>query len=201
MDKLLIGTGNRTRLEYVKGILENLNVEIVGLNDLKITTRVEEDGETPLENSIIKAKGYFELSQVPTLSIDAGLYIEKFRENKQPGLHVKRIGENKTEVSEEAMLDYYVSELSKYGEESNGYWEIAVSLVLSSTDVFSTVFKRETKFVTTKSETYTENEPLNTIQIDLSTGKYVSDLTVEEKIKSQEDLVDHIYEFVKASYS
>lgn len=200
MGKLLIGTGNKTRLEYVNGILKDLSLEIVGLNELEIHTRVEENGSTPLENSLMKANGYYEISKLPTLSIDAGLYIDKFPESKQPGLHVKRIGVDKEEVSDDVMLDYYISELNKYGGESDGHWEIAISLVLSPTDIFTTIYKRKTKFTTAKSESYSENEPLNTIQIDTKTGKYVSDLSVDEKMDAQADLVNHIYEFVKNHY-
>lgn len=197
MKKLLIGTGNKTRLEYIRGMLENQNLDIVGLNDAGITDKVEETGKTSLENSRLKAEYYSSISGMPTLSVDAGLYIERFPEEKQPGLHVKRIGENQTEASDSEMLEYYISELERYGGESNGYWEIGISLAFQDKETVQTVFKRETRFTTLKSSTYSENEPLNSIQIDINTGKYISDLSVDEKLIAQSDLVSHIYEIVK----
>lgn len=197
MKKLLIGTGNKTRLEYLKGMLQGLNMQVVGLKDVGITSKVAETGKTPLENSVIKAESYSKIACLPTLSVDTGLYIECFPKENQPGLHVRRIGKNQSEVSDSDMLDYYVSELKRYGGESSGYWEIGISLAFQDKETAKTVFRRETKFTPFKSLTFSEHEPLNSIQIDLKTGKYVSDLSVDEKIASQSDLVSHIYEFVK----
>ena len=110
---------------------------------------------------------------------------------------MRRIGKNQSEVSDSDLLEYYVSQLKRYGGESSGYWEIGISLAFQDKETAKTVFRRETKFTSVKSATFSEHEPLNSIQIDLKTGKYVSDLSVAEKIASQSDLVSHIYEFVK----
>lgn len=197
MYKLLVGTGNKTRLEYVKGILEELNIQIFGLNDLNISYRAKENGNTAIENSLNKALTYNKISKIPTLAIDAGLYIDNFPKEKQPGLYVRRIGLNKSEVSDEEMLHYYIKELKKYGGESKGYWEIGITLVNNENEIYKTTFQRATNFISTKSNIYSENEPLNSIQIDYKTGKYVSELNVQEKIESQNDLAGHIFEFVK----
>ncbi|MBN2826756.1 MAG: hypothetical protein JXQ26_02140 [Tissierellales bacterium] len=198
MRKLLIGTGNKARLAYVQGILEDLNLELVDLNDVNIDFRVEENGETPEENSLEKALGYHRISGLPTLSIDTGLYLDRFPKDRQPGLYVKRLGDDDAEASDEEMLDYYRAEIEACGGSSDGYWEIGMALVYSEHEVYSTIYRRNTTFTSVKSEAYTEHEPLNSIQLDLRTGKYVSELTVKEKIESQRDLADYIKAFVKS---
>ena len=62
--KLLYGTGNPAKLDAMKSRLENLNIELIGLNDWiaeRMTIpKVPEDGATPLENARQKATAYYE---------------------------------------------------------------------------------------------------------------------------------------------
>ena len=57
--KLLYGTGNLAKLSAMRNRLEQLDIELIGLNDLraegKIIPGVIEDGNTPLENARLKA--------------------------------------------------------------------------------------------------------------------------------------------------
>ncbi len=56
--KLLYGTGNPAKLEYIRKCLSQITVEIIGLKDLKMDIPdVPEDGNTPLENARQKAVG------------------------------------------------------------------------------------------------------------------------------------------------
>lgn len=197
MKKILFGTRNRTRLEYLQGILQGLPIDLVSLRDLNIEVSIEEDGNSPIENSSKKALGYYKASQIPTFSIDAGLYIDAFPEHKQPGIFVKRIYKDKKEATDEEMLEYYIEELKKHGGRSSGIWKIALTFVISDDEIYTTTFERKTMFTTDKCQAWTANEPLNSIQLDLATGKYVAELTVDEKKKSQSELVEHIYKFMK----
>lgn len=197
MRKILFGTGNQTRLEYLRGILTELPIHLVSLKDENIFTKVEEVGASPLENSIIKAKEYFKTSNLPTFSIDSGLYIDKFPLNKQPGVFVRRIKGMKENITDTEMLKYYIDELNNHGGESKAYWKIALTFVIDKETVLSTVFERETILTSNRCEKMSPGEPLNAIQIDLKTGKYLSELSIEEKIESQIDMVQHIQEFMK----
>ena len=62
--KLLYGTGNLAKLSAMRNQLEQLDIELIGLNDLraegKIIPKVIEDGNTPLENARLKAMAYYE---------------------------------------------------------------------------------------------------------------------------------------------
>lgn len=199
MQKLLIGTGNQTRLEYVKSMLNDLNLDIIGLKEANITQRAHENGTTPLENSLEKAQFYHEISELATLSIDSGLYIDNFSSEQQPGLFVRRIGKNRDDASDGEMLTYYIEQLKKTGGDSTGYWEIGITLIKPNSKPLQTTFRQHTRFTTAPAESMAEGEPLNAIQIDLATGKYLSDLSVEEKSASQAALVAHIHHFVEMS--
>lgn len=57
---ILFGTGNPAKLEAMKKRLGTLGIEVLGLNDIKMTTPdVVEDGSTPLENAKKKALAYY----------------------------------------------------------------------------------------------------------------------------------------------
>ena len=53
--KLLYGTGNLAKLSAMRNRLEQLDIELIGLNDLKVEGKnvpeVKEDGNTPLERT------------------------------------------------------------------------------------------------------------------------------------------------------
>lgn len=196
MRKVLFGTRNETRKEYVREILKDINVHIVSLNDLGIDVQIEENGSSPLENSKIKAVEYYKKSGIPTFSIDAGLYIDKFPEEKQPGVFVRRIYGNTKKVTDEQMLNYYIEELKKCGGESKGIWRIGLTLVLSFNEIYSTTFDRETLFTTKVCNIASKGEPLNSIQINPKSGRYEAELTPSERKESQEDLSDHINKFM-----
>ena len=57
--RILYGTGNPAKLSAMKRQLEKLDVELIGLNDLKAEgveiPNVSENGDTPLENARQKA--------------------------------------------------------------------------------------------------------------------------------------------------
>ena len=70
--KLLYGTGNLAKLSAMRNRLEQLDIELIGLNDLRVEGKnvpeVKEDGNTPLENARLKAMVYYEAFQIPVFS-------------------------------------------------------------------------------------------------------------------------------------
>jgi len=196
MKQVLFGTRNETRKEYVKEILKDLDIEVLSLNDLGINKKVKEYANSEKENSLLKAIEYYKESKIPTFSIDAGLYIDSFPENRQPGAFVRRVFGDLREATDDEMLQYYITELKKHGGQSKGRWRIALSLVVSLDEVYTTTFERETLFTVEICKKRTKGEPLNSIQIDPKTGRYEAELTPIERKQSQQELSEHIIEFM-----
>ncbi len=90
MKKLLIATTNSGKIKEYREIFKQfrLPIDVVSLKDLGITEPVEEDGETFEENAVKKARFYFSLSGLPTLSDDAGVEIDFL--NGEPGVKTRR---------------------------------------------------------------------------------------------------------------
>jgi XTP/dITP diphosphohydrolase len=95
MDRLLIATFNKGKLEDYKSFLKDIDLELVTLDDLGIKEDYNEVFETFEENAKGKAEFYAKLSGLPTLADDSGMEIPYY--NMEPGVHTKRwdgIGKN-----------------------------------------------------------------------------------------------------------
>lgn len=185
MMKVLFATTNPHKRERFQSYFKSLGIKVLSLSDAGVKKEVKEDGKTPEENAIKKAKAYFTITKMPTFAVDYSLYIKKFPKHKQPGLNVRRIGENKEAVTDEEMLNYYMAELDKVGGKSQGTWISAIALVVGKNRIFAESFSGDSLFTSKRSPKLTPGEPLNSIQIDPKTNKYFTDLTKKEWLKLQ----------------
>lgn len=88
MMRLLVATTNLSKFEEAVSSLRDAYLEIVGLNYFMNITIVSETGETFEENAILKAKGYFDQTRVPTIADDGGLVVDVL--GGAPGVHSHR---------------------------------------------------------------------------------------------------------------
>ncbi len=166
MYKILFGTWNKTKFEYMQRVLKDIDIDLVYPNDIGISIQLEEKGDSPKENAIIKALGYQRLSQMPTFSIDSGLHIANFPNDKQPGAFVNRITKNAEELCDSELLDYYTNELDLYGGISEAYWRIALTFVIDSKNIYTTLYELATTLTSVRSKFTSPGQTLNSIQID-----------------------------------
>ncbi|MBQ4522208.1 MAG: hypothetical protein IJA10_04575 [Lachnospiraceae bacterium] len=180
--KILYGTGNPAKLDAMKRHLVGLGIEVIGLRDIDMEIpEVMEDGNTPLENARKKAVEYYQAFQMPVFSCDSGLYIENIPEEEQPGVHVRTINGNY--LSDDEMIDYYVGLAEKYGDLKAQY-KNAICLVLNEQDIFEAMTEgmaSEPFIITSKPHKIRKKGfPLDSLSIDIKSGKYYYDLGEEE---------------------
>ena len=200
--RILFGTTNQTKRERFQKLFESLDLEIVGPEDLGILVSAPEDGNTPEENAIRKARAYFSRANVPTFAVDYCLYIDRFPEEKQPGLFVRRIpGATGERATDAELLEYYVSELRRVGGQSEGSWVSAIALVVSSQMVSSKSFSTRTMLTSDVSPALTPGEPLNSLQIDPALKKYKSEMTTGERMEAQDAIDRGFVEFMRQHIS
>lgn len=93
--KLLFGTGNPAKLSAMQSRLRQLDIELIGLDDLridgKVIPKVAETGKSPLENARLKAIAYYKAFHIPVFSCDSGLYFDNVPDEIQPGVHVRNV--------------------------------------------------------------------------------------------------------------
>ena len=199
--KLLYGTGNLAKLSAMRNRLEQLDIELIGLNDMRaegrIVPKVIEDGNTPLENARLKAMAYYEAFQIPVFSCDSGLYFDNVPDEVQPGVHVRNV--NGKCLSDDEMIDYYSGLVKAYGNLVARYRN-AICFVMDNTHIYETMepSMESEKFILTDKPHSTirkEGFPLDSISLDIKTNKYYYDLP-EDKLE-QVAVEDGFLEFFK----
>jgi XTP/dITP diphosphohydrolase len=93
MKEILIASNNKDKLSEIRKIFDNEDLRILSLKDIGIEIEVIEDQETLEGNALKKAKEIFEISKIPTISDDTGLFVKVL--NGEPGVYSSRYaGEN-----------------------------------------------------------------------------------------------------------
>ena len=188
--KILYGTTNKAKMQVMKNAVATLDIELIGLGDIKgELPNIIENGKTPLENAEIKAKAYYEAFHMPVFSCDSGLYFDELQEEEQPGLHVRRM--NGKELTDDEMIEYYGALAEQHGGKITGRYRNAIYFIFDekhhyssmdmsiATEPFLLVKKPHSKRV--------DGFPLDSLSIDIATGKYYYDLDVKEVSTSVED--------------
>lgn len=196
--KLLYGTGNRAKLSAMRSRLKQLDIELIGLDDLraegKTIPQVVEDGKSPLENARLKAIAYYEAFHIPVFSCDSGLYFDNVPETIQPGVHVRNV--NGKCLTDDEMIDYYSGLVKIYGNLVARYRN-AICFVQDDTHIYEAMepsMESEKFILTDKPHSIVRKKgfPLDSISLDIKTNKYYYDLPVDrlEQVAVEDGFLD-----------
>ena len=197
--KILYGTTNRAKLQAMNKSVEGLDIELIGLSDLERELPViNENGKNPLENAEIKARAYYESFHMPVFSCDSGLYFDELKEEDQPGIYVRRV--NGRELSDDEMIEYYASIAEKNGGKITGRYRNAIYFILDENHHYSSmdmsIATEPFILVTKPHEKRVKGFPLDSLSVDIESGKYYYDLDVKDVSTSVDD---GVREFFKKS--
>ncbi|MCM1415429.1 MAG: hypothetical protein NC430_05820 [bacterium] len=180
--KLLYGTGNPAKLATMKMRLEQLDIELIGLQDLaaegKTIPEAPENGNTPLENARQKALVYYEAFRIPVFSCDTGLYFDNVPDEVQPGVHVRNVGGKC--LSDDEMITYYTGLAKKYGDLRARY-KNAICFVKDEERIYESmdpVMESEPFLLTDRPHSAVQRKgfPLDSLSVDIKSGRYYYDL-------------------------
>jgi XTP/dITP diphosphohydrolase len=116
MRQILLATTNKGKLNDVREILKDADVEILSFLDFDDYPNVEETGKTFLENAELKVKAAFKQFGIPSIGDDSGL--EAFQLNGEPGIFSARYaGENANDEENNLKL---INKLNEYLEPHPG---------------------------------------------------------------------------------
>lgn len=92
MKKIIFATGNQGKMDEIRSILADLDVELLSMKEAGIEVEIVEDGSTFEENALIKAKAVASqisnMDGVTVLADDSGLEVDYL--NKEPGIYSAR---------------------------------------------------------------------------------------------------------------
>lgn len=196
--KLLYGTGNQAKLSAMRSRLKQLDIELIGLDDLraegKTIPQVVEDGKSPLENARLKAIAYYEAFHIPVFSCDSGLYFDNVPEAIQPGVYVRNV--NGKCLTDDEMIDYYSGLVKIYGNLVARYRN-AICFVQDDTHIYEAMepsMESEKFILTDKPHSIVRKKgfPLDSISLDIKTNKYYYDLPTDrlEQVAVEDGFLD-----------
>ena len=194
MMEILIATKNESKIKKYSTLFNALGIKYKTLKDFNINVEVEETGNTPKENSILKAKAYYEAFNMPVLADDSGLILDKLPKEKQPGVFVRR--HNGKELIDEEIIELYSGEINAVGGETQGAFIIAITIIDEDGKVYTDEKRHERLFISNPCKERNPGYPLNSLVYDKETGKYLAQVyegsNIYKGISFEKDL-----EFIK----
>ena len=197
MKKILFATGNPTKAKrFSKGLMK-YDIQVLSLKDLDIEIEVDENGTTPIENALLKARECYKKTNMPSMGMDDSLYLENVPSEKQPGLFVRRVA-GKT-LTDEEMISHYTNLVKEYGIDGKlsckWIYGLAVIDKFGNENTY-TWCKDNFYMVDTVSDKINPGYPLNSISKYKNIDKYFTDIKDEdlELIKVNED---DVVKFIK----
>ena len=181
MKKLIIGTANEAKVKQIRGALASMGIEVTGVAGKELLPQIVEDGKTSLENARKKATAYAKALGEVVLSMDNGLYLDGLRDEEQPGLNVRRLPGRSGRPSDEDLLAYYSGVINRLGGKVKGHWEFGICVANPEGRTWETTIISQRVFVGVPSPKSVPGYPLESIQTDPETGKYISEMSQEEQ--------------------
>lgn len=103
MKKLVLASQNKGKIDEIKSILKDFDIEVLGISDIISIKDIEENANTLEGNAKIKAEYVHSLVGGYTLADDTGLFVEAL--NMEPGVHTARYaGENSSDYDNRKKL-------------------------------------------------------------------------------------------------
>ena len=91
--KIILATHNTDKCKELQKAFKSYKIKIYTLQDFPEIGEIIEDGDSLEENAFIKSRTVFNLTKIPTISDDTGLYVDAL--NGEPGIFSARYaGEN-----------------------------------------------------------------------------------------------------------
>ena len=165
---MIFASNNLGKIDEVKNILK---VNIKSLNDLDKKIEIKENKSTFLENAILKAKEVYNETKIPTISDDSGLEIDCL--NGFPGVNTHRFLNGTDSDRNQEIIRLMKDKINRtcYFTCSIAYFD-GINLITSEYRLKGEIAKIEKI-----------NQGFGFDSIFLYNGKYLSDMTIDEKNK------------------
>ena len=196
MKQIIFATSNESKAKRFSKGLKELGIEVLSLKNIDIKLDVEEDGNTAIENALIKARECYRKTKMPSMGMDDTLYIEGVPKDLQPGLFVRRV--NGKSLTDEEMIEHYTNLVKEYGKDGriNCKWIYGLAVINEKGEEATYTWSKDDFYmVSTKSNKINPGYPLNSISKYKRLDKYFTDVT-DEDMKLLEVNEDDVVGFI-----
>lgn len=196
MKQIIFATSNESKSKRFSKGLKELGIEVLSLKDIDVKLDVKEDGNTAIENALIKARECYRKTKKPSMGMDDTLYMEGVPEDLQPGLFVRRV--NGKNLTDEEMIEHYTNLVKEYGKDGriNCKWIYGLAVINEKGEETTySWFKDDFYMVSTRSDKINPGYPLNSISKYKKLDKYFTEVTLEDMKLievNEDDVVDFI---------
>jgi XTP/dITP diphosphohydrolase len=195
--EIIYGTTNVAKLKSMQKALDSLGIVLLPLPKEKLSKiTIQETGATPLENAQIKARAYFDCFHQPVFSCDSGLYFDEVKDEEQPKTKVRRV--NGVDLTDEEMITYYSSLAKRYGGKLTARYKNAICFILDDSHIYSSMdlsLSSDPFFlVATPHQNRTPGFPLNSLSVEIKSGKYYYDIEKKENHSTIDDGFCHFFQ-------
>ena len=130
---IIFASTNKGKIREFREILKPYGINILSLEDIGFKGDIVEDGNTVLENAIIKAKTISKLYNKPAMSDDSGICVVAL--NNAPGIHSARYSPNRDDKENNKLL------LKNLGDNKNrrAFYECDIVIYLPNDKYYSFV--------------------------------------------------------------
>jgi inosine/xanthosine triphosphate pyrophosphatase family protein len=185
--KILIATHNSAKLTRYQRLLESVpSLELVSLDDIKITDKIDEPFENSRDNAVHKAKEFAKLSGLITIGIDEAVSTNFLPKGEQPGVYVRRLHKGGKEATDEQVLSYWRELFDKYDVEDKRFeWDFHVAYYNPNNEdlAISNVISKQS--VTENfSDVIVPGYPMSSFLVMPGTTRPHSELTANEKAEA-----------------
>ena len=182
--KLIYGTTNKAKIDFMKNHIEPLGIEMLSLSDVDAPKLdIVESGNTPLENARIKALTYYRALHQPVFSCDSALYIDGLDEARQPGAHVRSVGG--CELGDDETTAYFSELAAELGGSMTAMYQHAICLVLDDRRIYEymgeDIASERFLIVSKPHEKHNEGFPIDKLSVHIESGRYYYDMDASEK--------------------
>ena len=196
MKQIIFATSNESKSKRFSKGLKELGIEVLSLKDIDIKLDVEEDGNTAIENALIKARECYRKTRRPSMGMDDTLYMEGVPKDLQPGLFVRRV--NGKNLTDEEMIEHYTNLVKEYGKDGriNCKWIYGLAVINEKGEEATYTWSKDDFYmVSTRSDKINPGYPLNSISKYKKLDKYFTEVTLEDMKLievNEDDVVDFI---------
>lgn len=181
MKELIIGTSNAAKKKAIQAALSPLGMIVRGTDDLGIFIDVPEDGPTVQANARQKSRTYAQVVGQPVLSMDNALYLQGLPEDAQPGIYTRRIRGKTDRATDAELLVYYARIIETLGKTIHGHWEYALCMADTQGHIVEKTCLSPRLFVSQPCAALLPGYPLESLQIEPESGKYIAEMPEEEQ--------------------
>ena len=103
LTSLVLATGNTHKADEIRVLFRDVKTRLVSLGELSLDLDVVEDGDSYVENALIKARAAASATGMPSIADDSGIEVDAL--DGAPGIRSARFaGEDATDTENNALL-------------------------------------------------------------------------------------------------